>query len=152
MKTRPGIISVVLISLLVISGFAGCRRSPRCAGHDENRGIIISEVPELCSAFIPGKQFVIENDSVFKEVLPSWCSASAIDFNAVTVLGRYASGGCAVKFIRDVEKVEKDRKYVYRIRVRDCGRCKSFRYSHNFVTVPKLPEGWTVSFSVKEDI
>lgn len=72
-----------------------------------------------------------------------------IDFTKYTLLGNYAAGGCKVAFTRTVEQDDESKRYVYTIKVREAGACKSLEYSMNWVLVPKLPSGYRVEFLIK---
>ena len=74
-----------------------------------------------------------------------------IDFTIYTVLGKRASsGGCKVRFVRDVKKNDISKKYIYTITVLQCGNCFSQDEIMNWVLVPKIPEDYTVEFVVKK--
>ena len=144
------------LSLLIVLIFlSNCSASPICWGKDKNKGIIESSTDfELCNCEFDEKEYLIDSDALLDslfniENLQSYqCEKPDIDFTKYTLLGQYASGGCEVKYIREVEKDENNKQYVYTIKVRDCGTCKRMRVNWNWVLVPKLPNGWTVKFEV----
>lgn len=77
-------------------------------------------------------------------------SLSEIDFLDITLLGKYASGsGCEVDFARTIEKDEKNKKYVYAIEVLEEGFCEQLVSSMNWITVPKIPQDYTIEIKVE---
>ncbi len=72
-----------------------------------------------------------------------------IDFNQYTLLGKYARGSCKVTFERDVTKEDTQKKYFYKIKIHQCGTCKTNRESMNWVLVPKIPDDYNVSFTIE---
>ena len=144
-------ITIILVAGLCIS----CSKSPRCWGDDKNKGIIENSIRINCEPTIGQQEFVITNDSTFEQVFTNSitgqlnCTLPPIDFNTSSLLGLYAAGQCEIKFIREVKRHESEKKYHYKVEVISCGTCKSEGYSYNWVTVPKIPEGWMVTFEVK---
>jgi len=92
---------------------------------------------------------VITNRASYKALFDSTCGQPPIDFNSSTLLGLYASGGCEIKFIREVEK-RSDGKIHYKIKVKSCGWCNSLGFSYNWVTGPKVEGPEAVTFEVEE--
>lgn len=142
--------------LAIIIFFAGlltllttCSKSPECWGNDKNKGIINNSVDIRCEPS-GGEQFIVTNDSIYRLTFSTSCTLPTIDFNSKTLLGLYADGGCELKFIREVSQLDSENKYHYKVIVKSCGACQSLGYSYNWVTVPKLPSGWTVTFEVIE--
>lgn len=145
-----------LILIILASGlFISCSKSPRCWGDNKNKGIIENSIRINCEPTIGQHEFIITNDSILRQVFsnsPSGqlnCTLPLIDFNSSSLLGLYASGQCEIKFIREVSHNEREKKYHYKVVVISCGTCKSEGYSYNWVTVPKIPEGWMVTFEIK---
>ena len=138
----------------------GCSKSPLCWGDDKNKGIIISNLtvnPLHCiDPFqLPDQEYVINDYESYINLITDtvYCDSSSlpdIDFSQNTLLGQYATGGCEVKFIREVTNNSADNEYFYEITVRDCGACERLRYSMNWVIVPKLPENYNVRFNIKQ--
>jgi hypothetical protein len=148
--------------LIVITAFcliliSSCSKNPTCSGGDENLGIIERSIIIPCPNLNGQQNFIIDNDSVynrtFKDSLTGQipCTLPVIDFNLSTLLGLYADGQCEAKFIREVNQINNENKYIYRVIVKQCGACKKLISSYNWVTVPKLPHGWTVVFEKVDD-
>lgn len=76
------------------------------------------------------------------------CELPHIDFDNRSLLGYYTTGGCEVKYIREVINNESEKKYHYKIIVKNCGTCKKESYSYNWSSAPKIPEGWNVTFEI----
>ncbi len=154
--------SIILIAYLFTSCRKGC-----FVKKDKNKGIIVSEYNfGECfnnfplSGFI-ADELVVEDDSTFQLLAidlrynftnrPECKTAvpNAIDFSMHTLLGKYATGQCGVDFIREVTEDVANHRYIYTIKVLECGLCKAARISMNWVLVPKLPQGYTVKFEVE---
>ena len=149
-----------LATMFLVTILSTCSKSPLCWGDDKNRGIIVSEVKIdqlwcIDPFMLPEQQYVIDDNETYYNLITDTvdCDSSdlpEIDFINYTLLGQYATGGCEVKFIRKVSDNEKDREYLYSITVRECGLCNKERFDMNWVLVPKLPDNYTVEFSIKE--
>ena len=144
-------LSAVLLAGLLLS----CSRSPRCWGDDKNKGIIVSDVAIACEPETKSANYIINDLATLQQLFPdssfgSPCNTPAIDFTQHTLLGVYTKGQCSTKTIREVEKIGDEKKYNYRVTMRSCGKCKALVYSYNWVTVPRLPGGWAVTFEARE--
>jgi len=147
---KPTIPNICLAVILLTGIFTACSRSPECWGADKNKGIIIESVPNLnCFPVTDHSQYVITNDSMYRQAFTAGCNLPAIDFNTVTLLGMYTTGGCEIKFIREVSMHKEESRYHYKVKVKECGLCKKLVFGYNWVTVPKLPDNWTVTFEKK---
>lgn len=163
MKT---IFNSIFILLLYFQN-TGCQK-PCLSSDDKNSGIIVSEFEIGSSCFTLGRsssypmveEFVIDNDSAYKSWIDTvnifynpQCSSAvtpSIDFTKYTLLGKYAEGGCEVKFVREVIQDDLQKSFIYTIGVDECGICKKLQFSWNWVLVPKLPQGYSVKFIVKK--
>lgn len=162
------LLCLIFFSLCLYFHFTGCvKPCLRSSNEDEHLGIIASEFRISSNCFKLGQslsypmvdEFVIDNDSVYKSWIDTsdlfynpQCSSEVvtpIDFNTYTLLGKYTEGGCDVQFIREVQKNDDEKMYIYTIGVNECGICKKLQMSWNWVLVPKLPQGYTVKFIVK---
>ena len=155
MNPKVNIRVVIIISILFLGG---CSKSPLCWGDNKNKGLIVSDViinqPGCCDHdTVTENKHIINSEeeyyNLFDDIM--YCDSSdlpQVDFKKYTMLGQYASGGCEVKFIREVTNDEKTHEYLYTITVRDCGACQVHVSSMNWVLVPKLPENYTVRFEL----
>lgn len=142
-------IILFLIIVFIIGLITTCSKSPKCWGDDINEGIINSSIRIDCEPINNQlQQYIIMNDSTYKNSFISTCTLPSIDFNTYSLLGLYADGACEIKFIRTVSQLENENKYHYKVIVKSCGACKKLGMSYNWVTVPKLPNSWTVTFEV----
>lgn len=143
------------MSIFLLASFLSCSKSPKCWGNNKNKGIIESSIQIDCDPNTEQENFIINNDSTFQQTFrnittgQSNCTLPSIDFNTYTLLGLYATGGCEVKYIREVSRNDSEKNYHYKITVKSCGTCKKEVYSHNWVTAPKLPESWDVTFEIE---
>ena len=146
----------ILLSFIFVL-FSSCRKG--CPRVWFSKGIIVQEISfGTCIPIppnLPQTEYIIDNDTVYQQLLSnSVCSGytlPAIDFAQYTLLGKYATGQCKVDFHRQVTKDDAAKTYNFTIYVCDRGICKSAAISMNWVTVPKLPQGYTVTFTVKQD-
>lgn len=140
------VICLLCIALLM----SACGKSPFCWGEDKNEGIIEQQIDLPCT-LIQNNEAVIDSDSAYATIRASdpQCKAPEIDFQKHTLLGLYATGGCAMKLKRKVTIDEGERQYVYHVMARDCGICQKMVVAFNWVLVPKLPAGWTVRFELE---
>ncbi len=136
----------VLLAVLVATS---CSKSPKCWGDDVIKGIIVEQVSIRCFPVSSETRFIINSDSVFEKVFDASCVLPSVDFSKCTLLGLYAEGQCNVKYIREVSESGAEKKYHYKVIVKSCGTCKSMAQSYNWVTTPKLPPDWDVSFEVE---
>lgn len=144
------------VVLFLTSLSTSCSKSPKCWGKNKNKGIIERTININCDPISGEENFVIQNDSAyyftFNDSIYEMISCSdlpAIDFNTQSLLGLWATGGCEVKYIREVTSMENELKYHYKVVVKSCGTCKKEAYSYNWITVPKLPGGWSVTFEIE---
>ena len=150
---KPLISNILLLALFLSS----CSKSPKCWGEDENHGIIETSLQIHCEPYSENSDFLILSDSAYKAIFThpnngELCTTLPyVDFNIHTVLGIYATGQCEVKYIREVRRFDAERKYQYVVVVKSCGTCKRQGYSYNWVLVPRLPEGWSVTFEWREE-
>ena len=144
--------------ILLLSYFfafcCGCKKDPY---KNTDKGIIVQEISfgSCIPPTLPQTEYIINNDTVYQQLLSySVCTGYAlpyIDFNQYTLLGKYATGQCKVAFHRQVLKDDGAKTYNFTIYVYDKGICKKEAIDMNWVTVPKLPQGYTVVFNVKND-
>ncbi len=146
------LISIFFFLLL----FNSCSKSPKCWGEDKNKGIIINSIRIDCEPTILKENYVITSDTAYQQIFTDTltgephCLLPTIDFNNYSLLGVRTTGQCEVKLIREVISLDDENKYHYKLTVKSCGLCKSMTYTDNWVTVPKLPSGWTVRFEIVE--
>jgi hypothetical protein len=109
-----------------------------------NKGIILSSIA-LHPLTIIENGVIIEDSAAFADMFPE--DVQTIDFNYYSLLGLYAdAGGCIWSVTREVTQMDNEKQYHYKVTAYACGICKKEFYDHNWVIVPKLPEGWTVTF------
>ena len=145
-------ITLIITFILFIGLFSNCSKNLKCSGDNQENGIIANSLKISCTPMTGLKTLIIEDDSTFKTYFSNittgqlLCTLPEIDFDAFTLLGQYTTGGCEVIYIREVSKHDDIMKYHYKVTVKECGSCMKESYSFNWVTVPKLPDGWNVTF------
>jgi hypothetical protein len=156
----------LFLALLIFGIINSCSKSPACWGDDENKGIIekyynVYDFPMCVEAYVSeNEKLVIKSSSELLNITDSNCynlpeagyssTSPDIDYNEYSLVGFWTTGQCETKFIREVIKNETDKIYTYKIKVKDCGSCKSERYDANLVLVPKIPDGFIVDFVLED--
>ena len=143
-------IATGLLLILIPLIFLACGKSEKCDKGDELTGINVEEYNFFCASIAEKVQFVVEDQESFEALFNNDCELPTIDFAHYTLLGIYASGTCEVSFSRDVTSPDSEGSYHYTVTVESCGECERLEFSYNWVTVPKLPKGWEVSFEIIE--
>ncbi len=138
--------TLTLLSLL----FAGCSTTPFCNVVNGSNGIIIGDVFIMCFKGDAKNGLIIRTEAELKKVVDTTCNLPSIDFANESVLALYADGGCEVGFERTVTSNTSVKNYHYKVKVTQCGRCKSLALSYNLVRVPALPSDWTATFEVED--
>ena len=138
MKKLLAIFSFIVILILLTN----CKRE--CKKDDLNKGIIIS-TEKLNAITRPESGLVVLDSATFFQNFPF--DSLTIDFNLYSLLGLYVKGGgCNWSVTREVTRLENEKQYHYKVMAYDCGICQKLFYDYNWVKVPKLPSGWTVTF------
>lgn len=142
--------------LIIIFLSLSCKKECELPEETIGSGLIVSNGSIIDTTLFLGiesKDYVIRTDSqnVFnlKVSFDNNLTKDSIDFSKYTVLGKYASGQCRVVFERDVSKNKEQKKYIYTIRVKECGNCESITGYINWVLIPKIEEDFSVSFKVE---
>lgn len=96
-------------------------------------------------------EYVINSESEYYSILDTNnCQPTYIDFSKNTLIGKYANGtGCSVEFKRRFFVNQEDNIYLYEIKVKEKGWCKKSDESMNWIIVPKIQNGYSVTFKIK---
>jgi hypothetical protein len=140
----------ILFALLFV--FLSCNKEEEpCESIIQNDGIIVESIHFQCDEpFYTGNFVVDSNDQLDSLMnLNSGCNQPEIDFTKYTLLGRYAHTSGTGSYYRNVVEDTANLRYNYTITVENCGSCTCLSQNMNWVLVPKLPENWTVKFTVK---
>lgn len=141
--------SVIIISALLLVSFSCSKDEEVCEAVIENSGIIVSSVSiNSCDEPFYDAAFLIANNDELDAVLAtnSNCSEPEIDFEEHALLGMYAFTANTGSYYREVVIDTANTQYIYTVTVSNCGNCNCLSENMNWVTVPKLPEDWTVRF------
>ena len=143
-------IFLLFVTLFLLLLF-GCRKPP------SDQGLIVTEMDFgtcIIPSMLPREEYVIDDSSSYRQLqVENKCSSYTfpfIDFSQHTLLGKFASGKCKVKFYREVLKNDQSKTYNYTVYIRDKGWCKAEAQNMNWVLVPKLPQGYTVVFHINK--
>lgn len=157
---------LLFIALIIFVIINSCSKSPVCWGDDVNKGIIekyyhFHDFPMCVEAYVyENEKLIIKSSVELLNITDSNCynlpeagystNPPDIDFSEYSLLGFWTTGQCETKFIREILKNETDKKYIYKIKVKDCGTCKKLRYDANLVLVPKIPNDFAVEFVLQD--
>jgi len=141
----------LIIAVLGILFFACNKNGEECESVIENSGIIERSIDFPCNTPFYNGNFVIDSDDDLDSVmnLEVVCERPEIDFTQYTLLGKYAWTEDKGSYYRNVEMDTVNFTYDYTITVKTCGECDCLSQNMNWVLVPKLPEGWSVDFTLK---
>ncbi len=155
-KNKLNRFTILILVIFIVSGISySCSKSPKCWGNNKNEGIIQGSVRIDCEPLQGEQNYIIKDDSAYIQTFTDQitnqlsCTLPSIDFTTKSLLGLFATGGCEVKYIREVTSIDNESKYHYKVTVKSCGTCQKESYSYNWVTVPKIPEGWDVTFEIE---
>ncbi|MFO7869075.1 MAG: hypothetical protein R6U95_07235 [Bacteroidales bacterium] len=166
---------VICICLFLNSG---CQKSPECWGGDKDKGLIeefypLITVPDCIEAYVQENEHLIIRDSIdLLNILDSTCNKmytegiidtieyaeyqsevyiffNNINFDNHSILGFWTTGKCEVDFVREVLKDEENMKYIYSIKIKECGWCNSARIESNLVLIPKIEDNYIVDFKIE---
>ena len=141
-----------IIYLILVGSLFACSKSPKCWGDDKNKGIIKESIQINGFPNTTADNYVVDSNIEYVELFTDTTGGIMIDnlpdidFNENTLLGIEVNGQCNIKLISEVTSKAEDNTYLYKIIIKSCGLCKSAIYKINWITVPKLPNGWNVTF------
>ena len=164
-------ILVCLFTTLLLSTGCGCKKDKTdCQDEIETCDNCVNDLENVefipqCFGTVGGKDsilpledsYVINDDSSYqllKTILISNQTCDSIimpyiDFSIRTLLGLFTDGGgCKICFNKKVLKDMTNKIYTYNIKIIELGRCDKRRTSMNWITIPKIPQGYSVQFNV----
>ena len=163
MKSIPAIFSIFLLLSLSTACENPVLPSQEC---DEDQGILVSleagpnESSGSCywDSFSDSETFVVRTqaqyDSLALRISGTNCTLggfTSVDFSQYSVLSMELAGsGCETKFCLKVEDDDKLNQYRFIGKVIEIGGCEPWRQERFWAVVPKLPEGFTVSFEIED--
>lgn len=148
-------ITTIIVYLIIAGSFFTCSKSPKCWGDNKNKGIINENLP-IGFPYKKENNYIVNSDSAYTELFTDSNGELVvndlppIDFSKTTLLGLKVIGQCNVKLISEVTQNEGNKTYLYKTIVKSCGTCKKALSKVNWVSVPKLPNGWDVTFELVE--
>jgi hypothetical protein len=157
----------------------GCQKSPECWGGDKDKGLIeefypVVDVPACIEAYLQEHEHMIIKDSIdLLNILDSTCNRMYsegiidsieyneyqsevnlffrnINFDKHSLLGFWITGKCEADFIREVLKDEENMKYIYSVKIKECGWCDRARIESNLVLIPKIEDNYSVEFKIED--
>ena len=169
---------IIVIIAICFSLNSSCSKSPECWGSDKNKGLIEknytwSDYPAFIQHYVQQNDHLIIIDTTeLLNILDStyynqydssdlWYTDydiekheliafyRDIDFKKHSLLGFWAVGKCEADFIREVEKNEAEKKYIYSIKVKECGWCMAARIDPNVVLIPRIEDDYSIVFEYK---
>jgi len=143
--------TIVTLSLvLFLSLIFSCHKVNLCGLEQD---VTLGSIEQILSldCFIGGaNQQIIRSDEELQSLFvnrPCEGEIPAIDFSKYTLLGQFGgASGCERFYSRNVQIRENEEKYIFSVRVSECGGCEPFETRWHWVLVPILPESYSVSF------
>lgn len=139
-----------LILIFVLSLTFSCHKVNLCGLEQDVKLGSIEQVLAL-DCFIGGaNQQIIRSDEELQALFvnrPCQGEVPDIDFSKYTLLGQFGgASGCERFYSRNVQIRENEERYIFTVRVSECGGCEPFETRWHWVLVPILPESYSVSF------
>ena len=146
----------LLLLATILCSLLGCGKNKKCNQDDTFSGIVLQQLnisEGVANDKIARVGFssglLIVNDSVYRATFYQPTNLPAIDFTQYDLLGNAGGGYCKISFHKELTADSAAKNYHYRLIVYSCSTyhpkgCSSY----NWVLVPKLPQGWTVTFEV----
>lgn len=145
----------LLISALVSISLFGCGKNKKCNQEDTFSGIVVTQLsitgtPDHRIAGVNlSSGFYISNDSVYKSTFKYSSNLPAIDFTQYDLLGNVGNSYCKVSFHKEVIADSVAKKYHYKLFAYYCSTYNQKAcFNYNWVLVPKLPQGWEVTYDL----
>jgi hypothetical protein len=127
-----------------------CGKDKLCNQVDNFSGIIVQQLDILASpkaGDVGDNNYVIVSDSLYQKAFSGSISIPTIDFNSYSLLGQYGSGSCKISYQKNVESDSINHTYHYKLTIHECWTfTKKLCFDDNWALVPKIPNGWTVTF------
>lgn len=127
-----------------------CSKRKKCNEKDSYSGIVINHLEiwnDPLYGYVGNDNFMISTDSLYKIAFPNTKDLPFIDFSKHDLLGQYGGGSCSIKFHMEVTSNTASKSYHYKLNQYECSTFhKPYCQSYNWVLVPKLPNGWKVTF------
>ena len=148
MKTNLAILSLILFTF-----FTSCIKEPNCWGDHKNRGEIIDLYELPVCYFIEDtlhiREYIIRSAADLDTVDNCNPDPLNVDFTQHSIIGKFVTGGCEMKILRELTIDNTNNVYVYSITIRECGLCKKLDHNDQLVLVPAIPNDYTVRFEVE---
>lgn len=139
-----------LSGFLVFTLFFSCHKVNLCGLEQDIKLGPIEEVLDLNCTIGSTNNRVIRSAEAFQDLfgeLSCQGEIPSIDFSQFTLLGQFGGAtGCERYFSRRLLIDDGAQKYIYTVRVSECGGCEPFVTQWHWVLVPVLPEEYSVEF------
>ena len=165
MKSTIKILSMLLACLLVITACSTGITTDAWESLDYNdySFSIYSDLDNYCGLYfnadgsIIEDEYFINSDEEFQALLDlmeeydcEWYDGvTEIDFDNYSLLSNWAGGtGCETNFIKDVQINDGEKLVIYSVTVEQLGGCEPYASTSNWILVEKIPDDYTVLFTV----
>jgi len=153
---RPVYLSILTITIIITIIFASCQKSNLISIEG------IETVPLQTCLNAGDGEFIIDDTTAYLLLLDSLktdgdCSnfdIPQINFTEKTLIGKYTEvQACDASYLSDVFADPENKKYIYEIIINadNFFNCDSIISNHHWISVPKLPNSYTVDFRVIEE-
>lgn len=138
---------LILLPLLIAS----------CGDGDliEIEGVEELSIP-YCSDFME-EEYLIDNEETYELFRTQYADTNlceshgfpSINFDERTLLGKLTTNtACSTTNNRTVFADPDEERYLYQINIFPSGDCETVLTNMNFITIPKLPEGYSIAYEV----
>ena len=159
--SRLNLMRNVCLIFIIILSINACNKDDCGKLNSSNSGIIISSftpsnecarLDEYNETYIIRTQQEYDSLKIINrnEDTCTVLKLNPVDFEKYSLLGFEGCGNCQVAFRRKVTENASLKKYIFSLKVLECGDCKKLSCAWNWVLVPKLPDNWTVDFIEEE--
>lgn len=143
------------ILYLLVFTLLACQDEPSCEKTDDESTGLITRVLSYQVAYdqqtgdLGANGIRISTNDDYQRVFAHCCAGKLehVDFTQSDILGQSTvNQGCSSSYWRDVQRDDAARRLVYTVTERFCKKCSPVEGQGNFVVVPKIPEGYTVTY------
>jgi hypothetical protein len=154
MKIIVGFIAVVAMA------FISCEKATNCWGKTVvNEGEIMADttICNNCNFIANEEKGVVINTTLdMQRVFQKYyqykvgCELNTFNLDKYSLLAMPVFTTCKYKIHKNVTIDDSEKKYIYEITVDECGSCEESNYHANWVMIPKLKSGYSVTFIVNK--
>ena len=157
-KFKYYITPLLILSVLFI-GLSSCKKTCKIEADDVDSGLIVRDVliypaHGYITQDMSGEYHVHGNSYIadkFDMSTDNGFSRSPFNFSAYSILAYPMTLNCSFSLLREVTVDDVNMTATYKITVTQCKdpKCSQQRYIENFITVPAIPESYTILHDIQ---